>query len=145
MSKHDDGFRGFSVLSEAWYGKYTLARNDDVSEEIMLGIYHPEGGTTGEFAIRWMKVGERFTPRLEVFHDAWDAMWRFADVLEGLASMDGQRPKPDRVTHLLRTLGIKDRTDRSDVQMPPPLCKCCRQPLPAADLAPASQKGKDCE
>lgn len=59
----------------------------------MIGLYHPKGGTTGEFAIRWHRVGGESVPRLEVFSDAWEALQQFGDVLEGMAALGAGRPR----------------------------------------------------
>ncbi len=61
---HEGMIKGFHHQSRAWYGKKLLAldREECHVDEIMIGFYAPEGGTTGEFAVRWMDLGHEITP-----------------------------------------------------------------------------------
>jgi hypothetical protein len=111
MKNHDGCNRGFTHLSEAWYGKACLANNDKV-DELMIGFYHPDGGTTGEFAIRWTNLGGKITPRLEAFDDAWNALYEFRDVLAKLAEHDSEDMRPEAICALLVECGIEDMTQR---------------------------------
>lgn len=111
-NKHAECLRAFVIKSEAWYA--SLLPPTDKLDEISIGMYHPGGGTTGEFAIRWHDLARRSVPRLEVFHDGWDALLQFRDVLDWLASVDGQCPTPQDVAAVLRSLGVQDRTDRTN-------------------------------
>lgn len=111
-SKHDGDIRGFSILSEAYYAKVCMPA--DTVDEVMIGMYCPGGGTSGEFAVRWFKLGPKITPRLEVFDDAWSALAQFGDVLNYMASVDGQDISPQRLCAALLSLGITDRTTRDD-------------------------------
>ena len=109
MNDHENCKRQFIHLSRAWYAKSSLA-NSRVDDEVMIGMYHPEGGTTGEFAIRWSDVGGKSVPMLCVFDDAWDAMMMFRDVLEVMASVDDQKVTPERFCELLIECGVEDAT-----------------------------------
>lgn len=53
-SKHDGDIRGFSILSEAYYAKVCMPA--DAIDEIMIGMYCRDGGTSGEFAVRWYRL-----------------------------------------------------------------------------------------
>jgi len=65
--KDHGGCRKALVRSNlAWYAN-TLR---DRGEEIMFGMYALEGGTSGEMAMRWVKLGNRDVPQLQVFNDA---------------------------------------------------------------------------
>lgn len=86
----------------------------------MVGLYHPQGGTSGEFAFRWHLVGV-MTPRLEVFSDAWPVMPQFRDVLDGLAALPQEEARgsfwtvkreitEDDVRELLLRCGLADLT-----------------------------------
>jgi hypothetical protein len=110
--KHEGCERGFTVFSEAWYSKNQ--REPGMLDEIMVGMYPPEGGTTGEFGIRWTMLAGKATPRLEVFNDAWDALQRFGDMLTWMASVDDQHISPQAFADALRGMGIKDRTERAN-------------------------------
>jgi hypothetical protein len=129
MTDYTADIRGFSILSETWYGKHNLT-SEEMQEEISLSLYSPEGDELGQFAIRWLKVGDGYAPRLDAFHDAWSALWRFADLLERLADLGDEGPAPSRVIALLKQLGVTDRTDRRPRNSNEvPVCRCCKQPL----------------
>lgn len=112
--KHEGGERGFTIRSEAWYGKAVAACESNTIDEIMVGMYHPEGGTTGEFGVRWTMLGDKPTPRLEVFNDAWHALQRFGDLLAWMASVDNQHVSPQVFAAALRSMGVKDLTKRTN-------------------------------
>ncbi len=114
MKEHTGNFRGFSILSQAYYS--TSALNEpDISDEIMIGLYHPEGGTSGEFAIRWVTGlrGGKAVPRLEAFDDSWSALTQFHDLLAAMAEIDNQDTTPEAFAEILKNLGIVDRTLRT--------------------------------
>lgn len=115
--KHKGCERGFIVFSESWYGE--IQREYGMLDEIVVGMYHPEGGTTGEFCIRWTMLGDKVTPKLEVFNDAWDALQRFGDMLAWMASVDSQHISPQAFAEALRGIGIKDFTQRSNPHTSP--------------------------
>lgn len=130
MNKHEGDYRGFYIHSESWYER-TAQGGRNFDEEIMLGFYSPGGGTSGEFAIRWKKVGEHSAARLEVFHDAWEALSHFGDLLNELTTLDDTRPPPATVIEILRRLGIQDRTERVNPNpAKPAICTGCLRPLP---------------
>lgn len=111
-SKHDGDIRGFSILSEAYYAKACMPA--DTIDEVMIGMYSQDRGTSGEFAVRWFELGNKITPRLEVFDDAWSALAQFGDVLRYMASVDGLDVSPQAFCAALRDMGIIDRTTRVD-------------------------------
>lgn len=111
MSKHDGCTRGFTHLNESWYAP-ALGKYKERLDEVMIGYYAEEGGTSGEFAIRWTEVGGKPVPRLEVFDDAWDALTHFQDVLLEMAAVDSQNIDPLRFCEALQRCGLIDRTQR---------------------------------
>ncbi len=112
MKTHEGCKRGFNHLSAAWYGKECLNDNETV-DKVIIGFYHPEGGTTGEFSIRWMSLSGKVTPLLEVFDDAWHALYEFRDVLAKLAEHDSEDMPPAVLCALLVECGIEDMTQRT--------------------------------
>ncbi|MCL4473541.1 MAG: hypothetical protein M1455_06330 [Actinobacteria bacterium] len=109
--KHEGCRRQFIQLSRAYYGAISLATTRDVTDEIQVGFYHPDGGTSGEFSIVWIALTCADTvPRLEAFNDSWDALWQFRDVLEKMAAVDGQNISPDDFCRLLESCGVEDAT-----------------------------------
>lgn len=115
--KYDGCERGFTIRSEAWYGK-TL-NEPETLDELMIGIYHLEGGTSGEFGVRWTMLAGKATPRLEVFDDAWHALQRFGDMLAWMASVDSERVSPRAFAEALRGMGVKDLTERTNPRTSP--------------------------
>ena len=109
MKNHSGCERQFVQLSKAWYADVSL-RGSDIVDEIMIGFYHPKGGTTGEFAIRWTNLAGTPTPMLCSFDDSWSALWEFRDLLEKLSELDSSIPSPNEIVITLETLKIKDAT-----------------------------------
>lgn len=110
--KHDGDFRGFIILSEAYYG--SVCMRDDTVDEITLGMYCPDGGTSGEFCVQWEKLGDTFLPQLRAWEDSWSALHQFGDMLQWMASVDGKNVSPQEFAEALRDLGITDMTIRAD-------------------------------
>jgi hypothetical protein len=82
---HSESIRGFHFIPAAWYANQTA---DGQDRAVMIGMYHPEGGTSGEFAIREHGMNGSTTLRLEVFSDAWSALALFPDLLAALSELD---------------------------------------------------------
>ena len=106
---HENSTRGFSQLSRAWYGT-GLLKEEDFKDRIMIGIYHQDGGTSGEFEIKWEPLCGKWVPRLCVYDDAWSALMEFQDLLEELAKVDNESVSPEKVVEILEALGVTDMT-----------------------------------
>ena len=115
MADHTGDIRQFYYLNEAWY----FLPQKDCTAEVMFGFYSPDGGTSGEMAMRWHNIGGSPTPRLEVFSDAWSALGRFGDVVTALAQVDGRDITPHEFCALLTRCGFQDRTERRQPNNPP--------------------------
>ena len=109
MKNHDGCKRGFYQLSKAWYGESNLRSTEKV-DEITIGYYHPDGGTSGEFQISWEKLCGNIVPKLEVWDDGWSALSSFSDMIDFMATIDGENIAPDLFAENLRKLGIEDMT-----------------------------------
>ena len=109
MKDHSGCKRAFVNGPEAWYAK---AVNGIMEPSVNIGFYADEGGTTGEFAVRWHELSGRLAPRLEVFYDAWDALNHFKDVLDRLAEHDGEKITPKQLCDILLECGLEDITER---------------------------------
>lgn len=109
MTNHEGCVRGFHWFQKAWY-----RRNDPERREIMIGMYHPEGGTSGEMAIRWEYLSSRWIPQLQAYHDSWSALALFKDLIDELAKYDSQNPTEETIVEILRTLGFRDFTNYHD-------------------------------
>lgn len=120
-----DCHRGFSYYNETWY-RASRPLREGVVHEMTVGVYHEEGGTTGEFSLRWYDLsssfGQRRPPslRIEAFDDSFEALTDMGDFLDYLRSVarsgsEGQRVgsvSPQEVMEALKKLGFKDQTAR---------------------------------
>lgn len=114
-TNHDGCVRGFNHYRAAWYGKVgNIGR--DVVDEINIGMYHPEGGTTGEFSIKWEELSGAVVARLNVYDDAWNALGLFGDVLAAMAALDGKVITPEAFCDVLTNCGLADLTARDAPQ-----------------------------
>lgn len=122
MSEYgDDYVRGYSHYNEAWYA----VLEDCGGDEIMIGLNHREGGTVGEFAIRWHELGQCLVPRLEAFNDSWKILvGHFADLLAVLPEFHDANITPKAMCQVLDQLGIEDQTPREAPSPPVGLRRC---------------------
>ena len=104
---HEGDVRGFYHLSEAWYGPANLI-GSKYTDEVNFGFFCPEGGTSGEMSLKWDNIGGC----LHVWHDAWETLFQFSDVVAALAEYDGENITPKTFCVLLSKLGFKDLTPR---------------------------------
>lgn len=113
--RHAGGFRGFSILTEAYYADSALGRAD-YEEEIMVGIYHEEHdghSTSGEFSLRWHRLGGKDCLLVNAFEDALQvAFVECRDLIDELAKLDNTNPQPSEIVELLKSLGFVDKTIR---------------------------------
>jgi len=102
-------FKGFYWLSKSWYRETTLA-GTDLIDEIMIGIYDGQGGSNGEFAIRWQKSRyfKNKAIKIEIFNDAWHLLREFKYLFQALSEL--KEPEPNEIVELLKRLGFKDLT-----------------------------------
>jgi hypothetical protein len=106
MKDHSESFRGYYRSSKAWYAKYDVVKD----QEIWFGMYHPEGGTTGEMSLKWIVLDNKPTPLLECFDDAWDVLAMFSDVITEMAKVENQDITEEQFVELLNKCGFKDLT-----------------------------------
>lgn len=102
--KHFGGFWGFHRSSKAYYYK----EGNKVS--ISIGVYHPDGGTTGEFQIVWSMLDGEAVPRLQAYDDSWGVLFLAQELLKSMASLDDLNVSESDFTLLLIELGFKDLT-----------------------------------
>jgi hypothetical protein len=110
---HEGAKRQFVHLSRAWYGKANLV-NFKCTDRIQIGFYSDGGGTSGEFIIEWKPLCGKETPCLHVFDDAWDALYRFSDVLAKMAERDSEDITPREMCKLLVSCGVEDATPEEE-------------------------------
>lgn len=111
MEKHNGNIRGFVHLSRAWYGAANLERKDEVVDSVSFGYYSPDGGTTGEMTVTWQILSGKVVPCLKVWDDAWDALYRFQDVLKEMRKADDLNIDAEEFCNLLKHCGLVDMTE----------------------------------
>ena len=112
MSKHAGCKRGFTQLSNSWFGRACLAGSKDIVDEFMVGMYHPDGGTSGEFSFTWEVLMGDISIKMQAYNDSWSALSQFSDLLDKMSEIDDQNISPKEFAELLTTLGIEDMTER---------------------------------
>jgi len=91
---------------KAWYAN----ANKIFNPEIMIGCYHEDGSTTGEFCIKWYVLGSCIAPKIECFDDAWCTMINeFSNLMKRLGGLSGN-VEESQVVKILDELGIEDAT-----------------------------------
>lgn len=103
MTDHIGCIRGYHRSSKANY--------KDVVEsiQVMFGMYHPDGGTSGEMCMQWVQL-DTLTPQLTVYNDAWSALSLFEDVINKIGELDDMDISEEQFVALLDTCGFKDLT-----------------------------------
>lgn len=113
MKNHDECKRGFTQLSRAWYADANLI-GSGIVDKITVGFYHPEGGTTGEFSISWVRLAGKVIPKLVCYDDGWNALFEFKDMLEFMAGVDDEDISANNFSDALISLGIEDMTKETE-------------------------------
>lgn len=106
----------------------------NVIGEFGVGFCTPDGGTAGEFAIRFFLL-DGVAARLEAFGDSWKVLAE-SGLVDALAALDGQPQGPDEVRALLLGLGYEDKTARLR-GVRPAYCPTCRGKGVLDDVAPS--------
>lgn len=114
-NKHEGHVRTFTILSQSWYADASAIaeRRAPGGDVMQIGFSAPEGGTSGEFCIRWKPLDRQIVPQLQAFDDSWSALAGFSDVLAKLAEVDGTNPTVDQVAEILKSCGVVDATERT--------------------------------
>ena len=109
MRNHKGDIRGFIHSGSAWYASSMPGPEKD---SISIGMYAPDGGTSGEFMIDWVELNGKFVPQLAAFDDAWSALENFTDMLKEMAKLDSKGVTPQKFCEMLKSIGIEDLTER---------------------------------
>ena len=108
---HFKDYLGFSRYTETWYAQKLT---DGVTECITIGFYSEDGGTSGEFEVKWVGLGGRSVPQLVAFDDSWHALRNMPKLMDYMARCDGETRTPEDFCAGLRSLGFRDITARVD-------------------------------
>jgi hypothetical protein len=87
-----------------------MKNNPTATERVMVGMYHPDGGTSGEFEVEWIVLQQQKCAKLKSFEDSWSALWLFKDLIEKMSEIDSDKIQEPEFCKLLDSLGIIDIT-----------------------------------
>lgn len=105
---HKDCIRGYHRSSKAWYARTGM------DNEVLFGMYHKDGGTTGEMRIVWKELSGRLCPQLQAFDDSWSALSLFTDLIEKMGTIDNELIQEEDFCKLLDSCGFTDLTSYSN-------------------------------
>lgn len=106
MADHTGCIRGYYRGSKAYYAKTVY--KDRI--EVTFGMYHPEGGTSGEMTMVWESLNNTLCARLKSFEDSWSALALFTDLIQKMGEVDGQGIQEEDFVKILDSCGFKDLT-----------------------------------
>ena len=104
----DNSTKGFFVQHKAWHSEI-LGRTNP---EIIIGVYHQDGSTDGEFTIKWTdhKQGRGWVPCLEAYGDSWQVFFELPELHRVLRNA-GRDVSPEwMITQLTEECGYIDMT-----------------------------------
>jgi len=113
METKDKMFYRYTKQSYARFnaiGKCISLHNNKL-EEIMVGVYLDNGnqGTIGEFEISWIELGNKSTPYIKLFDNAWKLLIEMPELFAALAKKADMNSTPDEIESLLIELGYKPK------------------------------------
>jgi hypothetical protein len=110
MKNHEGCIRGYHRSSKAWYAK---ALNKG-SIEVEFGMFHPEGGTSGEMTMEWVGLNGGLCARLKSFEDSWSALSLFTDLIQKMGEVDSEAIQEEDFCKMLDDCGFTDLTEYID-------------------------------
>lgn len=114
MKDYTKGIRTYCHFGSAYYAAILRANgHNEFEDEVWFGLSHPEGGTMGEMAVKWTRIGNNLVPFLHCFDDAWQVLALFQDVVQVLATLNDGNVQPAEFCALLEACGFKDSTARN--------------------------------
>lgn len=110
MNNHEGCIRGYHRSSKAWYAK--SVNKDNI--EVGFGMYHPDGGTSGEMTMEWVELSGRLCARLKCFEDGWSALSLFTDLIQKMGEVDSELIQEEDFCKMLNCCGFTDLTAYTD-------------------------------
>lgn len=110
MSDSENMVFGYSILSESFYFN-SIKNFKNNKEEINIGYYCLEGGTTGEFSLCWIEIEDKLKMKANIFSDGYNAFSEFLVSFNDFA--ETLNPTPEIVLMALKKHGAKDFTKRN--------------------------------
>ncbi len=105
-NKHNGCIRGYYRAHKAWYAD----ANDIKLPEIVFGMYHPDGSTTGEMQMKWVMLQNSLCAKLISFEDSWSLLSLFSDLIKKMGKVDSQNIQEEEFVKILDECGFKDLT-----------------------------------
>lgn len=102
---------GFYWTSKMYPKQFGLDK--DCIDEVVIGDYPEDGGTTGEFTIQWMQVGKDIVPVLKVYDDAWKILQE-SQIGKILSGLDNKNVEPEKFVKILTINGFVDLSKLED-------------------------------
>jgi hypothetical protein len=99
--------RGFSWSNRAWYADANRLKYGMVH----FGIYHTEGGTSGEMTMEWDELCGKIVPQLKVYNDGWKSLSTFKDVIDELGKVNNVAISDTQFVSILKACGFEDLTE----------------------------------
>ncbi len=109
MTDHEGCIRGYHRSSKSWYYKSL-----DGKIEVSFGMYHKDGGTSGEMSIEWIPLAGELCAELKCFEDSWSALSLFTDLIQKMGEIDGENIQEEDFCKLLDSCGFTDLTSYQD-------------------------------
>lgn len=106
IQKKGELTRGYYRFSKDWYA----TDRDWAKPTIMVGLYHPDGGTAGEISIEWENIKGQQVPKLSAYDDGWKALSSFDNLLREMAGWDNKNITEEQFVQLLDKTGFTDLT-----------------------------------
>lgn len=101
---------GYHHLGEAEYKDAVKKHGYKYNDDIMIGLYSPDGGTKGEFKIIWKDLGDKNVPMIRAYDDSWQVLAESQKLLKALAKT--KEPTPEEVKDILNDLGYQNLTKK---------------------------------
>ena len=106
-----NAFYGFTCDSRQNYFStlQDINKKSGITNQIIFGIFYPEGGCGAEMGMRWHLLDNEEVPRLEVFSDAFKMLKqdKFHQIINDL----DETLTPETFSKLLIKHGFKDVSD----------------------------------
>lgn len=79
-------------------------------DKIRVGMYHPDGGTSGELEFEWIDFSGQKRARIKAYDDSWSALSLFKDLIDEMVKVDNEAIQMPEFCAILDRLGIIDIT-----------------------------------
>lgn len=98
---------GYYWLSRSYYADSFVT--EKLKDEVNIGLYYQEGGTDGEFSIKWEELCGKYPAKIVSWDDSWNALTT-PEVVKILSKLNDTNPDPEDLVGLLNEAGFKDFT-----------------------------------